>query len=261
MILSIDPGVHHLALCVMSANDKKDLATYNIHLWEVYDILELDDHLCKSIQKNGKICSKKCSYKYEDDNDNDNLETFTCKLHFPKDKDVKAKKHIYKKKRIDEYLLQDITKSILYKIQEIYDNNIEIFNQLTHIYIELQPQINKKMILTSHIIYGKLVELCKDTSIKFIRASQKLKAYTGPEIECKLKGAYAKRKWLSVEYCKWFLENEFSNEEKEKWLLFFECKTVKPDLGDTFLMTINAIHGIPPQNKIKKYKKYKKIKK
>jgi hypothetical protein len=167
--------------------------------------------------------------------------------------DCKLKEHIFKKKSIDDYLLQDIAKVVLYKIQEIYDDNLLPLN-LSSIFIELQPKVNRKAIFTSHIIYGKLVELYKDTNvpIRFVRASQKLKAYTGPNIECKLKGAYAKRKWLSIQYTRWFLENKFSNEQKDIWLPFFESKIVKPDMGDTFLMGINALYGIPKKQKFQK---------
>jgi hypothetical protein len=98
---------------------------------------------------------------------------------------------------------------------------------------------------------AKFVELYKNTiPIRFVRASQKLHAYTGPQIECKLKGKYAQRKWYSIQYTKWFLENKFSKEEKEKWLHNFLTKDVKPDMADTFLMAINGLHGIPKKQKI-----------
>ena len=99
----------------------------------------------------------------------------------------------------------------------------------------------------SHIIYGKLVELYYNTSttIRFVRASQKLKAYTGPQMECKLKGTYAKRKWLSIQYARWFLQNRFSDSQKNTWMSHFENHNKKDDISDTFLMCINAIYGIP----------------
>jgi hypothetical protein len=103
------------------------------------------------------------------------------------------------------------------------------------------------MLFTSHVLYGKLVELYKDTdvTIRFVRASQKLKAYTGPEIKCALKGKYAQRKWLSIQYTKWFLENKFSKEQKEKWLPVFLAHKKADDLSDCALMAINSITGIP----------------
>ena len=250
MILSIDIGLRNLALCIMSAEDKKNIDTYKIHLWNVFNTLDSDDYKCQGIQKSGKICNKKCGYKYKLNGELGH----SCKTHFPKDIKLNLKEHVFKKKMIDDYLLQDIAKIVLSKLQDIYDDNKVIFDQLTGIIIELQPKINQKMKFTSHIIYGKLVELYKDTNvtIRFVRASQKLKSYTGPVIECKLKGAYAKRKWLSVQYTKFFLENKFCQEQKEIWLDDFLTCGKADDRSDTFLMAINSIYGIPPKQKFQK---------
>lgn len=247
LVLSCDIGIRNLALCIMSAQDKTDLLTYKMHLWNVFDTLETDEHLCLSLQKSGKVCNKKCQYKYTNAK---KVVQYTCKTHFPKTLTIEKSNH-FKIKMIKEYLLQDIANIVLKKVQEIYDTT-PIFRKLSNIVIELQPKINSNMKFISHIIYGKFVELMRDTKckIRFVRASQKLKAYTGPEIECKLKGAYAKRKWLSIQYTKWFLENKLCKEEKEKWLSFFNSKTVQPDMGDTFLMAINSLYGIPKKQKM-----------
>ena len=162
----IDPGIRNLALCIMNSK-------YEILLWNVYNILDSDDYHCKSLFKNGKLCDRKCTMKYNG--------IFTCKTHFPKDI-IKTKANNFKKKSIDEYLLQDIANTFIDRIQDIYETN-DVFKNVTNIFIELQPSCNKKMLFTSHILYGKLVELYKDTiPIRFVRASQKLRAYTGPPI-------------------------------------------------------------------------------
>jgi hypothetical protein len=248
MILSIDIGLRNLAFCCMSTTDKKDISTYNIHLWEVYNTLDSDDYKCKGVQKSGKICNKKCGYKFEVEGNPEH----SCKIHFPKNI-VCTKKNIFKKKNIDKYLLQDIANIVLLKLQSIYDEFLSELN-ITQIIIELQPKINQKMKFTSHIIYGKLVDIYREqgTTIKFVRASQKLKAYTGPYIECKLKGKYAQRKWLSIQYCKWFLENKFTIEQKEKWLVFFDKHSKQDDAADTFLMAINCLFGIPKKQTVQK---------
>ena len=158
-----------------------------------------------------------------------------------------TKNNIFKKKMIDSYLLQDIANIVLLKIQEIYDSNKEIFVKLTNVNIELQPKINQKMKFISHIIYGKLVELYYNTTttIRFVRAAQKLKAYNGPILQCNLKSSYAKRKWLSIQYTNWFLENRFCENEKLKWHDHFNNHKKRDDMGDTLLMSINAIYGVP----------------
>jgi len=233
----------------MSAENKSDMTTYKINLWNVYNTLDSDDYKCEGIQKSGKICGKKCSFKYN----KEDILTHSCKTHFPKDLDVNLKQHKFKKKMIDDYLLQDIAKIVLAKIQEVYDKHLLDLN-LTSIFIELQPKINRKAVFTSHIIYGKLVELYKNTNvpIRFVRASQKLKSYTGPEIQCKLKGAYAQRKWLAVQYTRWFLETKFSQEQRSIWLPYLDSQLIKFDLCDSALMTINALYGIPKKQKFQK---------
>lgn len=231
--LCVDPGIRHLSFCIMNSD-------YEILLWDVYNILDSDDYHCESFFKNGKICNRKCTMKFK------LCETsiYTCKTHFPKDL-KKTKTNDFKKKSIDDYLLQDIANIFIQRIQEIYDSN-NIFKHLTSILIELQPKCNPKSLFISHIMYGKFIELYKDIiPIRFVRASQKLRAYTGPLIECKLKGKYAQRKFLSIKYTLWFLENKFSKEQKEKWLPFFLSHTKRDDLGDVNLMCINAITGIP----------------
>lgn len=259
MILAIDIGLKNLAMCLMSCTDKSDLKTYKIHLWDVFDILETDKiKECSNLQKNGKVCNKKCNYKYKNNETHDIV--YCCKLHFPKSIKINNTHKVVEKKMKD-YLLQDIAKCVVIKLQSIYDEN-PIFKEITSIIIELQPKINPKMKFTSHIVYGKLVELYKDTdtTIRFVRASTKLRAYTGPHVECKLKGDYAKRKWLSVQYCKWILNNEFNDEEKEKWQSIFESFKKKDDASDVSLFCINALRGIPRiQNKYKKttIKKFK----
>jgi hypothetical protein len=242
MILSIDIGLRNLALCCIDAEESNNISSYKIKLWDVYNTLDSDNYLCQSLQKNGKICNKKCLYKYRHNDDNI---IYCCKTHFPKHIKI-SKDNDFKKKAINDYLLQDIAKIVLTKLQNIHDENLEIFSKIKKIIIELQPKINQKMKFTSHIIYGKLVELYMntDTKITFVRASQKLKAYTGPNLECTLKGSYAKRKWLGIQYAKWFLENKFDIEEKEKWLGTLNCSKAD-DLCDTLLMAINGFIGIP----------------
>lgn len=242
MLLAIDIGIKHLALCIMKATDRKDLKTYEIILWDVYNTLEDTTKYCTNFTKSGSICNKICKYKIEFF---DSI-TFCCKTHFPKDILIK-KNNNYKEKKIKDYSLQEITVSVITKLNEIISSNKEIFSQITDILIELQPTLNPSMKLISHIIYGKLIELYIGTNcnIKFVRASQKLKInYDGPELVCNLKGKYAQRKWMSIQIVKYILENKFSEEQSNKWLpKFIEKGTA--DEGDTFLMNINGLYGLP----------------
>jgi hypothetical protein len=230
--LCVDPGLRNLSLCIMNSE-------YEILLWDTFNILDGDDYHCESYFKNGKICGRKCTMKYQNQNKEN---VYTCKTHFPKEI-KKTKINDFKKKSIDDYLLQDIALTFINRLQEIYDQN-PVLKTITNILIELQPKCNPKSLFVSHIMYGKFIELYKNTiPIRFVRASQKLKAYIGPPIECKLKGKYAQRKWLSIKYGEWFLENKFSKEQRDKWLPTLTGKL--DDRFDCLLMCINAITGIP----------------
>ncbi len=242
MILAIDIGLRNLAMCIMDSKDPKKMDTYKIHLWEVFNTLEEDceNYKCTGVFKNNKECGRKCSMKFDDNG----YVKYTCKAHFPKNIPVKPK-NIVKVKKVDEYLLQDIARIVLEKVTDIYNNNIDIMKQVKKVIIELQPKVNNKMKLISHIIYGKFVEFFIDqplTTIRFVRASQKLKAYKGPAIQCNLKGAYAKRKYLSIQYTSWFLANQF-NADQAVWTMRFNAHPKKDDLADTFLMAVNGVKG------------------
>jgi hypothetical protein len=251
-VLSLDPGIRNLAFCIMSCTDKTDMQTYSIDLWEVYNTLDSDDYHCESLQRSGKICAKKCSMKYK----NETTMIYTCKTHFPKTI-TKTNANDFSKKIVKNYLLQDIAKIVLAKMDDIYNDNKDLFDSLDSIIIELQPGFNAKMKFISHIIYGKFVEMYRDTKvpIRFVRASQKLKAYTGPEMICKLKGVYAKRKWLSIEYTKWFLQNKFSKEQCDKWLPHLKLHKTQADMSDSKLMCLNSLYGIPPKKQKMNFKK------
>lgn len=244
MICTIDVGLKNLAMCVMNCEgSNKDLNNYKIELWNVYNTIEDDEQLCKSIvKKTGQICNKKASMKYKLNTDN---EIYCCKTHFPKT--IKSSKtNTYKQKMVKDMLLQDIASSVLKCLDNIFIENYDTLKSIDKVFIELQPKVNNKMKLISHIIYGKFVEFYmkleeSKTIVRFVRASQKLRAYKGPIVECKLKGSYAKRKYLSIQYTKWFLENKFCDTQKELWLPFLlNCKKAD-DISDTFLMAINGL--------------------
>lgn len=226
-----------MAMCIMDTMDKNDFTKYNIHLWEVFNILGGELHVCKGILKSGKECNKRCGFTY----DKNSQKYYCCKTHFPKDIPL-TKRNIYKEKKIVDYLLQDITSIVIQKLIGIYEEYRLLFDKVRLIHIELQPKINNKMKLISHLVYGKFVEIFMGTNvpIRFVRAAKKLKAYTGPLVECKLKGSYARRKYLSIKYTEWFLQEKFNNEQRDKWLVHFKSHTKLDDLGDVFLMAIGG---------------------
>lgn len=256
-ILTIDIGIKNLSYCIMDCEDHTDISTYKIHLWDVYNTLGVSEvYKCKSLQKNGSVCNKKCSFKRTD------LESgqviYSCKIHFPKDIIIKNINKV-KEKKVKDYLLQDIATLFIKKVQDIFNENMELFKSVTSVLIELQLKINNSAKMMSHILFGKFVEFYKDTlcKIRFVSASRKLKAYTGPYIECKLKTPYAQRKWLSIKYTTWFLENKFCEEQRNLWLNDFLNSQKLDDRADCALMCINAIHGLPKKTPFVKRKRIK----
>lgn len=233
--LSIDVGIKNLAMCIMecdTSSKKPKESSYSILLWDTFNIL--DSHpICSGILKNKKICSKKASFQ-------NNLSENFCKTHIPKN----IKTTPLKIKNVNDYLLQDIVLKVLIKLNYIFTENIEIFKKIDKINIELQPKINPKMKMISHLIFGKCIDFLHpfnpNIQIRFVSASKKLKKYKGPPIECNLKTKYARTKKLSIEYGVWSLEHLFCEDEKSKWIPFIEkFKTKQDDLFDTFNMCMN----------------------
>ena len=110
------------------------------------------------------------------------------------------------------------------------------------------------MKFTSHVIYTTFVDIYKDTNVpvRFIRASQNLQAYNGPVVECKLKTPYSRRKFLSVAYTKWYLENGILNNtfNKEKnWLNMLLTHSKKDDLCDVINSNMNVHRGLKGKQK------------
>ena len=90
--LCIDVGLRNLSMCIMDSD-------YNILLWDVYNVLDSDEHYCEGKFKNGKICNRNCNMKYV----KNGTTVFTCKSHFPKEIH-ETKINIFKKRNIIRYI-------------------------------------------------------------------------------------------------------------------------------------------------------------
>lgn len=229
LILSIDVGLKTMAMCCVSPVQPDK---FEVKLWELYNMLEDDcDKTCQSVTKKGTVCGKKCSYKYNT--------TLCCKTHVPKGTTGTALKH----KKVKDYNLHTVARAVISTLNKVYQENVATFSQVQKIVIELQPKCNNKMKMVSHIIFGKLVDLLYNQSnvaINFVRASQKLTAYSGPVIECKLKGEYARRKWMSVQHAQWFLETRCS--QSQEWLDKLKSHTKKDDIADALNMCMVELY-------------------
>jgi hypothetical protein len=215
----------------MTNKGSNDLSQYRILSWDVYNLLEDESKTCDALKKNGKgICGKTASFV------SDNV--FTCKLH----KNDNSKP--YTKPLVSSKTLQAIALLVINKAEMLINGN-DLFSSVSDVVIELQPKVNPKMKFVSHVLFGKMCSMLPSSSIRFVGAARKLKAYTGPEISCEHLGSkYSKRKWLSIQYTRWFLKEKFYKEEGVKWEGFLDgCKNKHDDLCDTFLMAINVLHA------------------
>jgi hypothetical protein len=212
-VLAIDIGIKTLSMCVL---DNKGV----IKLWGVYNTLDCEtsgeggEKRCKIIQKNGKICDKLCSVKTSESPE------FFCKTHSPKDCEVLP----YSCKKIKDYTLQELAKFMIISLNRTLASNKEALVNVKCVLIELQPSFAVKMKFISHVVYTKLVEffMTGDTVVKFVKATEKLKVYDGPEIITTKKG-YAKRKYESIQHARYFLDNKFSEEQREIWQHVINC--------------------------------------
>ena len=55
-ILSIDVGMKNLAFCLFHIKDSME---FEILKWDVLNLCEEKEHLCKELKKDGKPCNKK----------------------------------------------------------------------------------------------------------------------------------------------------------------------------------------------------------
>ena len=227
-ILSIDVGLLNLAFCSVSI-DTDDDHPISINLWEIINTLGTDLQICSGKLKSGNNCTKSAGYICQD--------VHYCKSHIPKTTPFKK----IKIKQCKSFTLQEIAVNIVSCINDLYKRHTDLFLSLNKVLIELQPRVNNKMKFVSHIIFAKLAELLLDNpncTIRFVAAKNKLKNFPGPEFVCDVKSKYSQRKRASVYYCKWYLENCFTEEDKTKWKTFLESNRKEDDLADTFNMCI-----------------------
>ena len=127
---------------------------------------------------------------------------------------------------------------LLTKLQQQKHNLL----QVDSIIIENQPVLKNptmksiQMILYTFFTEHGLMEQSSPIScIKLFSARNKLKTYDGPTIACTLKNKYNKRKFLSIEYTKYFIKQD------KKWYEFFLSNTKKDDLADCYMQGIYYI--------------------
>ena len=271
--LSVDVGVRTMAICVMSVD--ATTRCFDVLLWDVYDTLSDPDapesHRCEAVVKStGRICDKVASM-HDDANDR-----WVCGTHRGTSRGTTSRETIRgttsrgtsrgtsqgtsqgtttgrrdRPVRVKDLGAQELVAKVLQTLQRVRRDFSDAFDRVTSVHVELQPGKNPTMKLVSHVVFGYLVQVYVDrpqVPLRFVRAADKLKAYTGPVVRCDhIKNAYARRKWLAVRYVTWFLKDSerFSDEQRDALLPAFEARRKADDLADCMLQAVNALVGVP----------------
>jgi len=221
-ILSFDVGIKNLSFCLLNDSIIEDWGILNICTDDVCD---------HTNSKTGQRCDK--SVKFIDKKDNFQV----CPAH------KKLKQYVDRKfkgcpKKDNPMLGQG--KCIVETLQKKED-----FLKVDLVVIENQPALKNptmksiQMILYSYfLIEGVTKEDSSIGELRMINARNKLKAYTGPKIECDIKDRYKKTKFLGIEYCKSMIHE---SDQSDQWLHLFSNSKKKDDLADAYLQGMYVI--------------------
>lgn len=203
----------------------------NIIEWGVINLMDdvLENHVKCIANKKGAKCGKIATHCLKNDNsiaycNNKNCQSFMKAVYL--EKDIKKIKKLTTK----SLSLQDMAINLVKQLNE----KPELLD-VDEVVIENQPVLKNptmksiQMLIFSYFIINGIDKGNRVSNINLFSAKNKLQVYDGPEIECDKKGEYAKRKFLSTEYTKWFLR------DNDKWLNYFTKNKKKDDLGDCYL--------------------------
>ena len=227
-ILSIDVGIKNLAYCSLSST----VSGVIINDWGIINIMEHINKTCSNTIRN-KPCTRDayhCIHKTGVSG------TFFCnkKTCEKKMNQVYTKKEIKKQKRktCKNIKLKELALILLTKLKEKGQSILDI----DKVIIENQPVLKNptmksvQMILYTYFLdHGIMDNTCRMNDVVLFSARNKLKIYDGPEVECTLKNKYSRTKYLSVEYTKYFINDNTT------WLPFFTNHSKKDDLADCYL--------------------------
>jgi hypothetical protein len=298
-VISIDVGVKNLAICILGKTNCSDI---NILFWKWYNVVgtieqvvpvpshktkkkqrsiinknnaddvdDVDDGIngtnasknvvmptgiCVNvIRKTGKICGRKGFVN--------NRGRAYCGVHDPKNKQNNPQE-------TQEWcygMLQTLP-NITNEIMNVLKANNLVDKSKLQVVIEQQSIDNKKILLTSHLIYGHFVAFFYNTiPVRFVPAYNKLLVYDGPYISCTLKTPYSRRKFLAKKQTEYFISS-MPNMAKQ-WKNFFDsCKSKQDDISDAFLQGLHVLKGScspsnqnETKNRVEKPKKQIKQKK
>ena len=205
--------------------------------------------LCSSFNKNGKSCKSNAYYFVDTD---PNSTTYYCEKHKKQseglsglkelsalsglrepsalnDNTIQFKKYI----TVDNISFFDRSRLLYEKLEEV--NSRDNILDVDVIVIENQPVFKNpimksiQMLLYSYYLSENIIKTRRSSEIHLLNATQKMKVYTGPKIECAIKDVHERNKYLAKEYCKYMLKDD------NEMLEYFNSFNKKDDLADTFL--------------------------
>tara|TARA_Y100000385_G_scaffold234513_1_gene247829 strand:- start:4430 stop:5167 length:738 start_codon:yes stop_codon:yes gene_type:complete len=233
-IISFDIGIKNLAYCIIEKSDEN----FKILHWDIINILEekfsnipkCNNYIKKN--KNLQLCNNPAISFIE----NNNNKLFFCKKitcqKFLKTNYSNLKINLIKKITTKNYSILEMGSSLLKKLNSIKD----IILNIDQVIIENQPVLKNptmksiQMILYSFFIeYGYNSDQSSINNIILFSARDKLKLYNGPCIDTsKIKNQYNKRKYLSIEYTKYYIKDS-------EFYEYFINNNKKDDLADSFI--------------------------
>ena len=228
-ILSIDVGIKNLAYCTLSRD-----VSGNVHIndWGIINIMEDINKKCTHTIRN-KPCTRDASYCIHKEGV-DNIffcNKKTCEKKMNQDY---IKKEIKKQKRktCKNINLKELALILLTKLKEKGKSLLNV----DKVIIENQPVLKNptmksiQMILYTYFLDRGIMDTTRSIDdVILFSARNKLKMYDGPKVTCDKKNKYAKRKYLSIEYTKYFIH------DNPTWLSFFNTHSKQDDLADSYL--------------------------
>jgi hypothetical protein len=125
-------------------------------------------------------------------------------------------------------------------IKVCLDNHKDDLINSDIVVLENQPVLKNPTMKSIQMFIYSYCLLNGITNINLFNANKKLNIYDGPDIDTKGKKDYALRKYLSIEYTKYFLiKNEFNNE-----LEYFKTHKKMDDLADCYLQGLTYFHSL-----------------
>jgi len=235
-IASFDIGIKHLAFCILDINIDGD--TKKIYKWHVINVLEDTQNVCEMINKEKKCdklattiannkycCDKKMCIK--------NFDLLYPISQYPRTQLKKSKP-----------VIKEPLFSLCNSINRVLNNYIDDIKSCDIVVLENRPVLkNPTMKSVQMFIYSHcLIHGAKN--IALFNANKKLDIYDGPEIDTKGKTGYTLRKYLSVEYTRYFLKRD-----DNEWIEYFEKNKKMDDLADCYLQGLTYHKSLSKKKK------------